>query len=75
MEDNNIKDIIEKETDALWKRAFTEGMMAGWFACCVSMYDESKDLHSAKNYRQFLRTKMEEAKARLTVDKSDHTEA
>lgn len=76
MDENvDIKAIIEKETDALWKRAFTEGMMAGWFACCVSMYDETKDLHSAKNYRQFLRNKMEEAKERLTVDKSDHTEA
>ena len=76
MDENvNIKDIIEKETDALWKKAFTEGMMAGWFACCVSMCEETKNLHSAKAYHKFLRQKRDEAKARLTVDKSDHTEA
>lgn len=71
----DIKSIIEKETDALWKRAFTEGMMAGWFACCVSMCEETKDLHSAKAYHRFLRQKRDEAKERLTVNKSDHTDA
>lgn len=73
----NIEEIIKKETENLWKKAFNEGLMAGWFAACVSMYNESKDLHNAKDYRRFLCKKMEDAKIRISTsaDESDHTEA
>lgn len=73
--DKYLEEIIEKETKGLWDKAFHEGIMAGWLACCAAMYDQTKDLHNVKAYRQFLREKRDEARDRLTVNKSDHTEA
>lgn len=73
--DKYLEEIIEKETKGLWDKAFHEGIMAGWLACCVAMYEQTKDLHNVKAYRQFLREKRDEARDRLTVNKSDHTEA
>ncbi len=73
--DKYLEEIIEKETKGLWDKAFHEGIMAGWLACCAAMYEQTKDLHNVKAYRQFLREKRDEARDRLTVNKSDHTEA
>lgn len=73
--DKYLEEIIEKETKGLWDKAFYEGIMAGWLACCAAMYEQTKDLHNVKAYRQFLREKRDEARDRLTVNKSDHTEA
>lgn len=73
--DKYLEEIIEKETKGLWDKAFHEGIMAGWLACCAAMYEQTKELHNVKAYRQFLREKRDEARDRLTVNKSDHTEA
>ena len=73
--DEYLKEIVEKETKGLWDKAFNEGIMAGWLACCAAMYDQTKDIHNVKDMRKFLRNKRDEARDRLTVNKSDHTDA
>lgn len=73
--DKYLEEIIERETKGLWDKAFYEGIMAGWLACCAAMYEQTKDIHNAKNIKKFLLSKRNEARERLTVNKSDHTEA
>lgn len=79
MEDNNnvaweeVEKQFTEEIKSKLDTAFGQGLMTGWNIAAISLYNQVKDMTSARKIIKFLRKARDEAKERNEVNKSEQT--
>ena len=64
-EKQKIHDLVQDEILEKLEKARMEGIMIGWSTCCQQMYKDTKDLHSVKAVRKYLKDYAEKMKAQI----------
>lgn len=64
-EKQKIHDLVEGEILEKLEKARMEGTQIGWYTACTTMYEATKDLHSVKAVRKYLKDYADEMKKRL----------
>ena len=70
-EERQIKEIVQKAIEEKLHDSFNNGIMAGWDAAWITVYDNVKNMTSAKKIKEYIELKMDENKNRVKnkVDK------
>ena len=71
MKEQQIKEIVQKAIEEKLHESFNNGIMAGWDAAWITVYDNVKNMTSAKKIKEYIELKMDENKNRVKnkVDK------
>ena len=71
MKEQQIKEIVQKAIEEKLHESFNNGIMAGWEAAWITVYDNVKNMTSAKKIKEYIELKMDENKNRVKnkVDK------
>lgn len=71
MKEQQIKEIVQKAIEEKLHESFNNGIMAGWEAAWITVYDNVKNMTSAKKIKEYIELKMDENKSRVKnkVDK------
>ena len=69
--EQQIKEIVQKAIEEKLHDSFNNGIMAGWDAAWITVYDNVKNMTSAKKIKEYIELKMDENKNRVKnkVDK------
>lgn len=69
--EQQIKEIVQKAIEEKLHESFNNGIMAGWDAAWITVYDNVKNMTSAKKIKEYIELKMDENKNRVKnkVDK------
>ena len=65
MNEQQIKEIVQKAIEEKLHDSFNNGIMAGWDAAWITVHDNVKNMTSAKKIKEYIETKMEENKNRV----------
>lgn len=70
-EEQMVKEIVQKAIEEKLHDSFNNGIMAGWDAAWITVYDNVKNMTSAKKIKEYIELKMDENKNRVKnkVDK------
>ena len=70
-QEQQIKEIVQKAIEEKLHESFNNGIMAGWEAAWITVYDNVKNMTSAKKIKEYIELKMDENKNRVKnkVDK------
>ena len=70
-QEQQIKEIVQKAIEEKLHESFNNGIMAGWDAAWITVYDNVKNMTSAKKIKEYIELKMDENKNRVKnkVDK------
>ena len=70
-QEQQIKEIVQKAIEEKLHDSFNNGIMAGWEAAWITVYDNVKNMTSAKKIKKYIELKMDENKNRVKnkVDK------
>ena len=70
-QEQQIKEIVQKAIEEKLHDSFNNGIMAGWDAAWITVYDNVKNMTSAKKIKKYIELKMDENKNRVKnkVDK------
>lgn len=71
VDEQQIKEIVQKAIEEKLHDSFNNGIMAGWDAAWITVYDNVKNMTSAKKIKEYIELKMDENKNRVKnkVDK------
>ena len=71
MNEQQIKEIVQKAIEEKLHDSFNNGIMAGWDSAWITVYDNVKNMTSAKKIKEYIEFKMDENKNRVKnkVDK------
>lgn len=50
------------------EEARNQGIQIGWYTCCIQMYKDTKDLHSVKAVRKYLKDYSDKMKEKLNIE-------
>ena len=64
-EERQIKEIVQKAIEEKLHDSFNNGIMAGWDAAWITVYDNVKNMTSAKKIKEYIEFKMDENKNRI----------
>lgn len=65
MENEELEQLIQKETEKLTDKAFNLGIIAGWNACLINIKKEISPIRSAKTIKKMIDDKIESSKQRI----------
>ena len=65
MNEQQIKEIVQKAIEEKLHDSFNNGIMAGWEAAWITVYDNVKNMTSAKKIKEYIELKMDENKNRV----------
>ena len=65
MENEELEQLIQKETGKLTDKAFNLGIIAGWNACLINIKKEISPIRSAKTIKKMIDDKIESSKQRI----------
>lgn len=65
MKEQQIKEIVQKAIEEKLHDSFNNGIMAGWDAAWITVYDNVKNMTSAKKIKEYIELKMDENKNRI----------
>ena len=65
MNEQQIKEIVQKAIEENLHDSFNNGIMAGWDAAWITVHDNVKNITSAKKIKEYIELKMDENKNRV----------
>ena len=64
-EKQKVHDLVQDEILDKLEKARMEGTLVGWYTACTTMYEATKDMHSVKDVRKYLKDYAESMKAQI----------
>ena len=74
-EKQKVHDLVQAEILDKLEKARMEGTLIGWYTACTTMYEATKDMHSIKAVRKYLKDYAESMKAQIDKAKEMIKEA